>query len=155
MKCHNQYTHTHTLTHTNTKHSGKSHRSLPLALFCFVFSELIEPTLKCGARCHCNLWGLLEICFHPLFAWTLSKSNASHSCCWSFRANRVPNQIANVQNNSLRVPRINRAHISTCGTFRDFSDSTPMTMACAHWPPGPPRCPPSLVQTLPCSLAEL
>lgn len=36
---------------------------------------------------------------------------------------------------------MDRARLSTCGTFWDFSVPTPMTTARAQWPPGAPLMP--------------
>lgn len=66
-----------------------------------MFSELIEPTLECGARCHCDLWGLLEICFPHCLCGPLETATPRALPSEVSGEKQAQNQIANVQNNSL------------------------------------------------------
>lgn len=48
--------------------------------------------------------GIIRNLLPSLFMWTPSDHNALRSSLWSLREKQAPNQIANVQNNSLQVP---------------------------------------------------
>lgn len=128
------YTHTHRQADRQTYKAApvKSLQIFAPGTLCFVFSELIEPTLECEARCHCDLWGLLEICLPHCLRGPLVTATPRTSRSLKFRGRCKPGTRLLMCKMALQEVGAEHEHTDIGGTLWDFSVPPPMTMVCAQ-----------------------